>query len=400
MENRLEHPQIGRDRRHALDANRSASAIYNRKRGRKSREETAEDQQYLTTQEENILLKCFWHKVENRVRFLGSAVCEAAHLIRLQRHSTLPIRLENLSLGDVPFPGPNWKIGFSKRHGIRFPHSRASKKDGNKYCEASSWLEEMGTELDATKILSENMYYAVLVRGVLRPPSMISKIVNEHSVKRQVKVKCKAKYVTILECFNLNDGRCLSPLVVLPMESWGNARLELPEPSLGWQIEESENGHLDPKIVMNWVERVIEPQTKATAGTRARCLIGDCVMRHISSDIRENCEYKNINLYKASEQVARRLLYDAPANFNIDKIQATVEQIEQAYARFILRKNASVMRALRLARDEAFRVQKIGDEMRTRNVAASLPDSHNEDCYTASDDLTSDLTPTQGLKFN
>jgi hypothetical protein len=82
----------------------------------------------------------------------------------------------------------------------------------------------------------------------------------------------KRTMVTAIECISA-DGRSLHPLTISPASTHRSNWSTHATP--GWHYGFSENGYNDSKIILGWLTRVFDPQTRAIANAKPRMLISD-----------------------------------------------------------------------------------------------------------------------------
>lgn len=129
------------------------STVYHRARGRRSKEEKAKSQQYLSPSEEKAVVKYVL-----RMRSLGFP-------IRMKHLPTLAfIIAQRRSMTDraIKPPGKNWPKAFEKRHPELISRKVKAvdwnRHDSNIYDKITHWFEVIEKELQDADILPENVY--------------------------------------------------------------------------------------------------------------------------------------------------------------------------------------------------------------------------------------------------
>jgi hypothetical protein len=127
-----------------------------------------------------------------------------------------------------------------------------NRHDNNIYDKIILWFEVVGKELHDPVIMPENAYN-MDETGVML--CMLGSIkVLFAGVKRTM--------VTAIECISA-DGRAPLPLNIWPASTHRSNWTTYPTP--GWYCACSESGYTDSKIILDWLIRVFDPQTKARA---------------------------------------------------------------------------------------------------------------------------------------
>ena len=250
------------------------STVGHRNRGRKSIQQRAADQQYLTPQEEKALVSYFLGMSRKGyhlpVKFAGSL----AYIIRLQRSSIFQIPQTDRS--DIHAPGKNWPQVFSKRHpelqAIRMKPIAWERHDHHIYDKVVDWFPIIGKELAAPGILPENTFNMEETGVLLSVPNSLKVLVGRGELKTCRGAGVKRTLITAIECISA-DGRCLHPLIIWPAATHRSNWTTHPTP--GWHYGHSETGYTDTCISLHWIKKVFDPLTKARAGGKPRLLIND-----------------------------------------------------------------------------------------------------------------------------
>jgi hypothetical protein len=217
------------------------STLGHRNRGRKSIQQRAADQQYLTQQEEKALVSYFLRMSRNGyplpVKFAGNL----AYRIKSQRSSVFQIPTTDQS--DIRAPGKNWPQAFSKRHPeLKATRDRAidwDRHDHHIYDKVVDWFVIIGRELAAPAVLPENTYNMDETGVLLSVPNSLKVLVGRDELKTRRGVRVKRTLITAIECISA-DGRCLHPLIIWPATTHRSNWTTHPTP--GWHYGHSETG--------------------------------------------------------------------------------------------------------------------------------------------------------------
>ena len=245
--------------------------------GRRSKEQTAQSQQYLTPSEEKALMK-FLLQMSNlgspvRIKFLPSL----AYSIARQRST---------SHRAVKPPGKDWARAFEKRHPeLRSRRVRAidwKRHENNIYDKITHWFEMIGKVLQDPTILPENVYNMDETRVLLSILGSVKVLIGKNDPRDYRSAGVKRTMVTAIECISAN-GRSLLPMIIWPA-STHRANWTI-HPTPGWHFAHSEAGYNDSKISLEWMKQVSGPQTKILANQNPRVLICDGFGTHVSKTI-------------------------------------------------------------------------------------------------------------------
>lgn len=263
------------------------STLHHRDKGRRSTEEKAQSQQYLTPDEDKAVIR-FLLLMSNlgqpvRIKFIPSL----AFCVARKRLKNKPIKP----------PGKNWARGFEKRH----PELEAKtvraidwKRHGNDiYDKIVEWFELIGKVLQDQDlaILLENTYNMDETGVLLSMLGSIKVLVGKDDLRDYRGAGVKRTMVTAVECISA-DGRRLLLLITWPASTHRSNWTTYPTP--GWHYGHSENGYNDSKISLEWLTR--DPQTKERANQKPRVLIMDGFGTHETLEVLEFCFENNIIL--------------------------------------------------------------------------------------------------------
>jgi len=233
------------------------STLHHRAQGRRSREEKAQCQQYLTPSEENALEK-YLKLISDlgkpvRIKFIPSL----AFSIARQRSRTNKA---------IKPPGKNWAQGFVKRHpALKSRRVRAldwKRHENNIYDKIIHWFDVIGKVLQDPAILLENVYNMDGTGVMLCMLGSVKVLVGKDDPRDYRGAGVKRTMVTAIECISADD-RSLLPMIIWPASTHRSNWTTFPTPR--WHYARSESGYTDSKISFEWLKRVFDPQTKERA---------------------------------------------------------------------------------------------------------------------------------------
>lgn len=274
------------------------STLHHRDHGRRSREEVAQSQQYLTPEEEKALVRfllrmsALGHPV--RIKFIGSLAFSIARR-RSTKKSTKP-------------PGPNWPRAFEKRH----PELKArrvkamdwKRHDSRIYDKVTEWFKVIGRVFEDSAILLENVYNMDETGVMLSMLGSVKVLVGKGDMRDYRGAGVKRTMVTAIECISA-DGRSLHPLIIWPAATHRSNWTTYPTP--GWHYAHSDNGYNDSKISLEWLKLVFDPQTRKLADGKPRVLICDGFGTHETLEVLQFCFDNNIILCRLPSHTSHKL---------------------------------------------------------------------------------------------
>lgn len=275
------------------------STLYHRARGRRSKEEKARSQQYLTPWEEKALAKYLIRMSDIGYPVRIKYVSSLALIIAYQRSTT--------HVGIKP-PGKNWPKAFELRH----PELHAKKvkavdwnrHDNNIYDKITLWFEVIGEVLQDPAVLPENVYNMDETGVMLSMLGSVKVLVSKNDSRNYRGAGVKRIMVTAIECVSA-DGRALLPMIIWPAithrSNW------TVHPTIGWHYACSESGYTDSIISLEWLKRVFDAQTKARAQQKPRILICDGFGTHETLEVLEYCFQNNILLCRLPSHTSHKL---------------------------------------------------------------------------------------------
>jgi DDE superfamily endonuclease len=280
----------------------SKSTLWRHARGRPTRRDKADSQQYLTPREEKALLE-YVLRMDQRgyplpVKFLGSI----AHVIKRQRSSAFQVPAAN---DGIRPPGKNWPQGFYKR----YPELKARKvrpldwARHDIYDKVVEWFTVIGKELSNPAIVLENVYNMDETGVLLSVLGSLKVLVSRQSLRNYRGTGVKRTLVTAIECISA-DGRCLDPLIIWPAATHRSTWTTHPTP--GWHFACSKKGYTDTDISLYWIKHVFDPLTRARANHKPRILISDGFGTHESPELLKFAFENNIILCRLGSHTSHK----------------------------------------------------------------------------------------------
>lgn len=198
------------------------STLFHRAHGRRSKEEKAQSQQYLTPYEESAVVEYLL-----RMKDLGQPV-RMKYIASIAYSAT-----RQRALADRPLkpPGVNWAKALERRR----PELIARKnrpQDWNWYNihdKVTHWFEVIGKELQNPAILAENVYNMDETGIMLSMLNSVKVLVGKDDTRGSRGARVKRTMVTAIECISA-DGRCLKPMIIWPATTHRNNWTTYPTP--------------------------------------------------------------------------------------------------------------------------------------------------------------------------
>ena len=229
------------------------TTLYNRYRGRPSKEETAQRQQYLTVEEEKalvaflLLISSFGQPV--RIKYIPTLAFSIAH------------RRSPASRPNKP-PSKDWAQAFGRRH-PKLKSRRVRSIDWKRhkihiYDKVTKWFQVISKVLKdpATHIRRENVYNMDKTGLMLSILGSVKVLVGRDDLRGHRGAGIRRTMVTAIECISTN-GRSLHPLIIWPASTHRSNWTTHPFPD--WHYGFSENGYNNSKISLEWLTRVFDP---------------------------------------------------------------------------------------------------------------------------------------------
>lgn len=215
------------------------ATVWHRAHGRRSKEDKAKSQQYLTPAEEKALAQYL-----KRMADLGYPV-PIKHL-----RSLAFVIARRRSKADVTIkpPGKNWPKAFEKRH----PELKARKvkavdwnrHDSNIYGKVTHWFEVVEEVLEDPDVLRENVYNMDETGVMLCMLGSVKVLVGKDDLRNYRGAGVKRTMVAAIEYIS-SDGRCL-PLIIWPASTHRSNWTTYLTP--GWHFACSDSGYTDSNI--------------------------------------------------------------------------------------------------------------------------------------------------------
>jgi len=275
------------------------STLHHRARGRRSLEQKAESQQYLTQWEESAIVKFLLQMSDLgqpvRIKFIPSLAFSVTHQRRPPDRPLKP-------------PGRNWAKALEKRHSVlqarRVRPLDWNRHEENTYKKITHWFEVIGKVLQDPVILAENVYNMDETGVMLSMPGSVKVLVGKDDIRDYRGARIKRTTVTAIECISA-DGRYLKPMIIWPATTHRSNWTTFPTP--GWQYACSESGYTDSKISLEWLKHIFDPQTKERANEKPRVLICDGFGTHGTLEILEYCFENNVILCRLPSHTSHKL---------------------------------------------------------------------------------------------
>jgi hypothetical protein len=275
------------------------STLHHRAHGRRSMEEKAESQQYLTPFEEKAVVDFILQMAELgtpvRIKYIPSIAFSST------RHRPLPDR-------PLKPPGKNWVKALERRRpelvARRVKAMDWNRHDKNTYEKIEHWFEVIGGILEDPTIMKENVYNMDETGVMLSMLGSVKVLVGKADLRAYRGARVKRKMVTAIECISA-DGTYLKPMVIWPATTHRSNWTTYDTP--GWHYACSESGYTDSKISLEWLVRVFDPQTRERAKGKPRVLICDGFGTHATLEILEHCFANNILLCRLPSHTSHKL---------------------------------------------------------------------------------------------
>jgi hypothetical protein len=275
------------------------STLHHRAKGRRSKMEQNERQQYLSTSEEKAIVKFLLHMSD-----LGQPV-----LIKYIPSLAFSITRHRLPAAR-PFkpPGKNWARSFEKRHPmLRARRVRAldwNRHPNNIYDKIMDWFEKIEKVLQDPAILPGNVYNMDETGVMLSMLGSAKVLVSKDDVRKHRGARAKRTTVTAIECIS-GDGRYPHPMIIWPASTHRANWTTYSTP--GWHYACSDSGYTDSVSSLEWLKRVFDPQTKERAYRKPRVLICDGFGTHETLEVLEFCFQNDIVLCRIPSHTSHKL---------------------------------------------------------------------------------------------
>jgi hypothetical protein len=307
-----------------------ASTKWHRAHGRPTREQSAAGRQLLTPPEEKSL-------VEYVLRMSGNGYPLQVKHLRQLVSVLLSRRAGSRGAPDAQvtrtLPGKNWPQAFYKRHpeltSRRLKAIDWKRHEQNIYHKIVEWFTIIGPQLQEPTVLKENVYNMDETGIMLSALGSLKVLVGRDDLRNYRGAGVKRTMITAVECIRA-DGQALSPLIIWPgvtqVSSWTS------HATPGWRFACSENGYMDSRINLEWIQQVFDPLTRAKANGKPRVLISDGFGTHESLEVMTHCFEQNIILCRLPSHTSHKL---QPCDVGVFGPLKTAyrEQVEQQFRR-------------------------------------------------------------------
>jgi len=216
------------------------STLHHRAHMRRSKEQKAQSQQYLTSSKEKALEK-FLNSIFDlgnpvRIKFVPSLAFSIARQRFTTRKAIKPL-------------GKNWALGFLKRHlALKSRRVRAidwKRHENNIYDKITHWFEVISKVLQDPAILSKNVYNMDETGVMLCMFDSVKVLVSKDDSRDYKDASVKRTIITAIECISAND-RSLLPMIIWSATTHRSNWTTFPTPR--WHYACFEFGYIDFKI--------------------------------------------------------------------------------------------------------------------------------------------------------
>lgn len=349
----------------SLSSGISVSTLAYRNYGRLSKKESDFDKQYLTPQEEEVLVKRLLPLVQKGHRCPGLFLRKIAQNVRHKRNSACQSQEH-----DAKLPGKNWPKALRSRHRelekawATTPMQKT--QCGKQTCNSmDGWLGVIETELDATRILVENTYNVTSTGVILEFPLDMTELMNDNALRAHLLGNEKGTVITAIECTTAS-GFSLEPWIIWPSKT--DQRDWRLSATSGWYHDHSMDGYLNRKTAFVWIKEVFEPQTAARASGKLRLLISDTLTDYLTRDMRNFCQEKRIRLCHLNSLATKSLQpYSEDCS---ERLQIALRtEFNQAYSQLESCGKSHFTSVYSIARQKAFELLNTGAHIGIHNAA-------------------------------
>ena len=263
-----------------------SATLCHRQNGRMTRQAAAAHRQYLTPTEEDGLEDYILDAKKRGIRIPNKSLPYLASNIVRRRSSTFQTLASET---DVKPPGQDWIKAYLKRHpGLIGRRSKALEwARFDIYDKVVEWFEVIGPLLHGNPdILPENVYNMDETGTRLCVPRSRKYIVAKDDRTDVKGPKTNRVQVTTLECISA-DGKSLHPFVIWPGSTLRSDWTIHETP--GWHFGCSDSGYSNRKTMLEWYQKVFDPQTRGCANGKPRVLISDGYGSHEAPEVLKFC---------------------------------------------------------------------------------------------------------------
>ena len=190
------------------------STLYYRVRGRRSIEEKAQSQQYLSPSEDEAVVKFLL-----QMSHLGQPV-RMKHIPAIALCATRQ-RPKSRKLSKPP--GRNWAKAFENRHPeLQARRVRAldwNRHNKNIYEKITYWFKVIEKLLQNPRIVAKNVYNMDEIGVMLSMPGSVKILTGRNDTRDCRGAHVKRTTVTAIECIS-GDGRYLPPMIIWPATTY------------------------------------------------------------------------------------------------------------------------------------------------------------------------------------
>ena len=283
----------------AKRSNVARSTLHHRSKGRRSKREQNERQQYLSAAEESAVVKFLLRMADLgqpvRIKYIPSL----AHSVTRHRP---PAARPSKPLGK------NWARSFEKRHPT-LKARRVRSLDWNRhpntiYDKMTDWFEKMEKVLQDPAVSRWNVYNWDETGIMLSMLGSAKVFISKEDTRNYRGARVERTNITAVECISA-DGRYLDPMIIWPASTHRAHWTTHPTP--GWHYACSDSGYTDSQISLEWLKRVFDPQTKDRAQQQPRVLISDGLGSHETLEMLEFCFENKIILCRIPSHTSHKL---------------------------------------------------------------------------------------------
>ena len=274
------------------------TTLQHRARGRKSFQDKARSQQYLTPSEEkavvNFLVQQDILGRPVRIKYIPSI----AFSIASQR--PVPDR-------PCKRPGKNWTQLFRKRHSDVLKASRSKALDWDRFDihdKVVHWFDVIEEVLRDPDVLPENVWNMDETGVMLSKLNSVKVLVSKDNQHGCRGARVNRKSITAIECVSA-IGKFLNPMIIWPASTHRANWITFPTP--GWHYAYSDKGYTDSYLSLQWLKLVFDPQTKELANQKPRVLLCDGFDTHETLEVLEFCFENKIILCRFPSHTTHEL---------------------------------------------------------------------------------------------
>jgi hypothetical protein len=153
-------------------------------------------------------------------------------------------------------------------------------------------------------VLKENVYNMDETGIMLSALGSLKVLVGRDDLRNYRGAGVQRTMITAVECI-CADGQTLYPLIIWPGVTQVSSWTSYATP--GWRFACSENGYMDSRINLEWIQHVFDPLTRAKANGRPRVLISDGFGTYESLEVMTHCFKQNTILCSLPSHTSHKL---------------------------------------------------------------------------------------------